>query len=68
MNFTCGMNKSEEATRENRDWIFFVVDVCQVGVGINVVRKRLVANLVKSAHTLRQRGNERDKTLTRGSP
>ena len=53
MNFTCGMNKSEEATRENRDWIFLVVDVCQVSVGINVVRKRLVANLVKSAHTLR---------------
>ena len=47
MDFTCWMHKSKETAGKNRDRVFFVVDVGQVRVSIDVICECLVANLVK---------------------
>ncbi len=45
MDFAGRVVESEEATRNNRHWVFLVVDTGDVQVGVDVVSEVLVSNL-----------------------
>lgn len=65
MHFSSGMMVSQKHTRENRYWVFFVINMGQRGVCVNVVGKVLVPDLIGlNLNSL----SVRQTKLTRGKP
>lgn len=72
MDFAGRVVESEEAARNNRHWVFLVVDTGDVQVGVDVVSEVLVSNLSTATSIVNVTSEYADHGagdgLTRGSP